>query len=272
MLPERPAFFVLGGPARRRQDHGRQHDLARSSWYPCRCRRLVANDEERRKSLLAYLGEGVPLICWDNMPRGTSISCPSIEKALTAAIYQDRVLGVTEFRSVPATSVHLFTGNNIATSRATWHRARCWSALPSIGRTRRTGIPTTPTRSAGPRRTADASCKRSIRSCSAIPGSRPSRAKPAETRFKLWWHLVGAAIEHAAQQHAEHVDRLAMDADKDCKPEAVSFRDIFLEAEAEEEQTTSLNTVLDVLRTKWPGGVKALTVATYAGRSRRRRH
>jgi hypothetical protein len=73
-----------------------------------------SSDEERRKALLAYLGEGVPLIVWDNIPRGAAISCPSIEKALTAETYTDRILGESESRTVPATAVHIFTGNNIA--------------------------------------------------------------------------------------------------------------------------------------------------------------
>lgn len=71
------------------------------------------NDEERRKAILTYLGEGVPLITWDNTPRGATISCPSIEKALTAKTYTDRVLGVSDTKTVPATAIMAFTGNNI---------------------------------------------------------------------------------------------------------------------------------------------------------------
>ncbi len=67
---------------------------AASAWSP--------NEEERRKALFAYLGEGVALLVWDNIPRGAAISCPSIEKALTAETYKDRILGVSENRTVPA--------------------------------------------------------------------------------------------------------------------------------------------------------------------------
>jgi hypothetical protein len=63
---------------------------------------------------LQLLSEGVPAVVWDNIPRGSTISCPSIEKSLTAAIYSDRVLGETGTRSVPATTVNMFTGNNIS--------------------------------------------------------------------------------------------------------------------------------------------------------------
>ena len=72
-----------------------------------------SNEEERRKGLLAYLMEALPAIIWDNIPRGTQISCPHIEKSCTTAFYSDRGLGVSEMVAVSAAVVHLFTGNNI---------------------------------------------------------------------------------------------------------------------------------------------------------------
>jgi hypothetical protein len=48
------------------------------------------------KALFAYFLEGVPFLVWDNIARGTTISCPSIEKSLTAEFYTDRVLGFSE--------------------------------------------------------------------------------------------------------------------------------------------------------------------------------
>ena len=38
----------------------------------------------------------VPYILWDNIARGTQISCPHIEKSCTSAYYADRKLGVSE--------------------------------------------------------------------------------------------------------------------------------------------------------------------------------
>jgi hypothetical protein len=114
LLPERPAFFISAG----QRGGGKTTAANMISMAVLGCRAAAAgrspNEEERRKSLLAYLTEGVPLIVWDNIPRGATIACPSIEKALTAAFYTDRVLGASEFRTVPATAVHFFTGNNIA--------------------------------------------------------------------------------------------------------------------------------------------------------------
>jgi hypothetical protein len=42
--------------------------------------------EERRKTLLALLGEGAPFVVWDNITRGTSLTCPSIEAALDVRV------------------------------------------------------------------------------------------------------------------------------------------------------------------------------------------
>jgi TPR repeat protein len=45
------------------------------------------NDEERHKALLAYFMHGVAYILWDNIARGTQVSCPHIEKSCTSAYY-----------------------------------------------------------------------------------------------------------------------------------------------------------------------------------------
>jgi hypothetical protein len=73
-----------------------------------------SNDEnERRKALFAYLLAGVPDIVWDNIPRGTKVSCPHIERSCTTELYSDRVLGVSEIHATSASTINIFTGNNI---------------------------------------------------------------------------------------------------------------------------------------------------------------
>ena len=69
--------------------------------------------EERRKALYAVLREGAPSLVFDNIPRGTVIGCPHIERASTAEVYKDRILGVSEAPSAPAYTIIGFTGNNI---------------------------------------------------------------------------------------------------------------------------------------------------------------
>jgi hypothetical protein len=78
---------------------------AAAAWSP--------NEEERRKAVFAYLLEGPPAIIWDNIARGSQISCPHIERSCTSADVQDRILGVSERASVSTAAIHFFTGNNI---------------------------------------------------------------------------------------------------------------------------------------------------------------
>ena len=114
VLPERPAFFVTAGQRGGGKTTSLQMVFLAATGYRAPAAAWSANEEERRKCLFSYLGEGVPAVVWDNIPRGSTISCPSIEKSLTAAVYSDRVLGQTGTRTVPATTVNFFTGNNIA--------------------------------------------------------------------------------------------------------------------------------------------------------------
>jgi hypothetical protein len=56
----------------------------------------AADPGERKKALFAYLLEALPFLVWDNIPRGTMIACPHLERASTAETYSDRVLGETK--------------------------------------------------------------------------------------------------------------------------------------------------------------------------------
>ena len=199
LLPERPAFFVTAGQRGGGKTTvvtmvvaavlGRRPPAA--AWSPAA--------EERRKALLAYLGEGVATLVWDNIERGTAISCPSIEKALTAAEFTDRVLGVSRSATVPSTTVQ---ASPATTSRpgATWPAARSCAAWRWSARTRRTAPSATPTRSAGRCATAPGSCGRSTSCCAGTRrcGCRRRSGIASKTRFKAWWDLVGAPLELAA--------------------------------------------------------------------------
>lgn len=260
-LPERPAFFVSAG----QRSTGKTTALhmismavlgrraTASAWSP--------NEEERRKALFAYLGEGVALLVWDNIPRGIAISCPSIEKALTAETYNDRVLGVTESRTVPATTVQAFTGNNVG-PRADM-ASRSLTARLTVNRTDPENREFTHPDPVG---WTEANRGRILSALYTIllgnPRLREKSPVPAETRFKMWWHLIGAAIEYAAKQHA-----IVISPHSTCPPTGISFRTLFLDGEADEEQTATLATVLDVLRTRWPNGCKASEIVDFVARA-----
>jgi hypothetical protein len=113
LLAERPAFFVVAP-----QRGGGKTTLVHMITQAVLGRRAAAagwskNPEERKKALFSYFRQGVASLTWDNIPRGSAISCPHIEAALTASEISDRVLGVSRVEVVPSTAVQIFTGNSI---------------------------------------------------------------------------------------------------------------------------------------------------------------
>ena len=237
LLPERPAFFIISGV----RGGGKTTVLNMISFAILGQRASAAawswKDEERRKALFAYLLEGVPFLVWDNLERGVSISCPHIERALTAETFSDRVLGVSGTSAPFASMVQAFTGNNVAprgdlVSRSlrvllvvsrldpenrrfkhpdpfAWtleHRCRIMGALYTI-------------LLGNPRRHID-----------------PPDRDPEPTRFKPWWNLVGSAVEHAAR----------VDDDE------LSFKDLFARWEQEDVQTSGIVAAVALLHEAWP--------------------
>lgn len=259
LLPERPAFFITAG-----QRGGGKTTTANMIAAAVIGRRASAaawspSDEERRKALLAYLGEGVPFIVWDNIPRGTAISCPSIEKALTAETYSDRVLGVSETRTVPATTVQTFTGNNV-TPRGDL-ASRSLSARLTVERPdpeNRRFVHPDPLAWTEANRGRIISCLYTL--LLGSPRLRASNPSPASTRFKAWWHLVGAAVEHAARQHVLYASPGACAASAAIE---INFRDLFLIGESADEQTGGLSALLAMIGARWPTGCKASEIVQF---------
>lgn len=266
LLPERPGFFVSAG----KRGSGKTTVCNAISAATLATRAAAAawssDPEERRKTLFAALAEGAPLVVWDNVPLGAAIRCPSIEKALTAETYSDRVLGLSERRTVPATTIQFFTGNNISATGDLV--SRCLTARLIADR---------PDPENRQFRHPDP-IGWTLANRAEILGAlytillgnqrfRDANPAPAQTRFKQWWHLVGAPIEQAAAEHVEHVKALAMDPLPGCAPAPVSFPAMFAEGERDDEQTGGLATVLEACRQNWPSGFSAADVAAYCGRA-----
>jgi putative DNA primase/helicase len=72
----------------------------------------VNDDNEMRKRLFAIAIAAPRLANIDNVD--TDLGCASLDAALTASSISDRVLGVSEIRSVPLTTVFSATGNNLS--------------------------------------------------------------------------------------------------------------------------------------------------------------
>jgi hypothetical protein len=268
LLPQRPAFFIIAGKrggGKTTTIHmiamavlGRQG--AAAAWS--------TQEEERRKALFAYLGSGLQLLVWDNITRGTTISSATIEKALTSEFYSDRILGESKDRTVPAYTVQVFTGNNIAPRGDLVSRSlvvRLFLAVPDP-ENRKFTRPDEPVAWTNNHRGEILQALYTILLGNPRRRQKPTERSPASTRFKEWWEMVGSAVEHAARYHAEAVKGFVMDHSTTCPVSPVDFKKIFLAAEADDDQENSLVTVLRILRERWPGGCQARNIASYINR------
>jgi hypothetical protein len=261
LLDQRPAFFATSG----RRGGGKTTTLillikAVTGIWPAAAA-WSTNEEERRKALLSYFMYGVPYILWDNIARGTQISCPHIEKSCTAAYYADRKLGVSEMVATAASTIHFFTGNNVVptgdlASRSLVIRLEVDRHDPE---NREFTHP-------DPIAWTDSKRAEILRAFYTILLGNPTLKEPRnaamETRFKMWWRVVGSAIEHAAQLATDRAEPGSYEAGGPPPPCKVEFRSMFLQREEEDEDAASLADALAVLA-KWPkqAGFKAADVA-----------
>ena len=244
LLPDRPCFFVTAG----RRGGGKTTTLimlimAVTGLWPAAAA-WSTNEEERRKALMSYFLYGVPYILWDNIARGMQISCPHIEKSCTSAYYSDRKLGVSEMVCTAASTIHFFTGNNIGprgdlASRSLHIRLdvdrvdpenRAFKHPDPIGWTEN-------------HRAEILAALYTI--LLGNPQLKAARDAEGKTRFKMWWRLVGSAVENAAKLAGQELD----------------FQKLFITQEEDDEELASLADVLDVLVKKWPDQFTASDVA-----------
>jgi hypothetical protein len=247
LLPDRPVFFVSAG----RRGSGKTTALsmllmavtglrpAAAAWSP--------DEEERRKALMSYFLYGVSYILWDNISRGALISCPHIEKSCTSAYYSDRKLGVSEMVATAASAIHFFTGNNIG--------PRGDLASRSLHVRLQVDRPDPENRSfehSDPIGWTDGHRAEILAALYTVllgnPMLKKQRDAACKTRFKVWWRLVGSALEHGAGLAGHEID----------------FQDLFLEQDEDDEDAASLADCLAILQARWPNGFKAADVAGLA--------
>ena len=194
------------------------------------------NEEERRKALLSYFDAGLTYVLWDNIPDGMLISCPHLERSCTASYYADRKLGVSEFISAAAATIHLFTGINIAPRGALASRSlhvRIDTDL--VDPMARTFIHNNPVKWTKNNR------ERILGELYTILLGNPTLDLPSDaptrTRFPMWYRLVGSAVEHAAAIYREVNPQ-------DDKAIAVDFGELFLKQKTGEEEGVNLGETL----------------------------
>jgi hypothetical protein len=228
ILDERPAFFVTAP----RRGGGKTTLLsllllAVTGALPSAAA-WSEHPEERRKALMSYLLEGVPAIIWDNIVRGSQLSCPHIERSCTAATIEDRRLGFTERVVASACAVHFFTGNNIAPKGDLASRS-----LDIVLQVDRPDPENRRFQHDVPFEWTMRNRGKILRALYTIllgnPALRPgANTPPPKTRFKTWWRLIGSSIEHASGLFGKPID----------------FQDLFLQQEDNDEESTSLSDAL----------------------------
>jgi hypothetical protein len=236
LLPNRPCYLVGAG----RRGGGKTTLLtmlllaitgmppSASAWSP--------SEEERRKALVSYIEAGLAGLIFDNIPRGTKLSCPHIEKACTTQWYADRRLGVNELIIVAVATIVFFTGNNIAAAGDL--ASRTLEVLIDVTR------PDPENRSfkhPDPLGWTLVNRAKILRALYVVllgnPLLRDGNNAPAKTRFKDWYRLCGSATEHAATLAGQDLD----------------FQQLFVTQEEEAESAGLPDAIRCIVR-KWPEG------------------
>ena len=244
LLDQRPVYFVTAG----QRGSGKTTLLtmliiavtglwpAAAAWSP--------SAEERRKAVMSYFLEGVAYILWDNIPRGTQISCPHIERSCTSAFYSDRKLGFSETICTAASTIHFFTGNNIG--------PRGDLASRQLGIRLDANRPDPENRDFNhpdPIAWTEAHRAEILAAFYTLLLGNPSldlpREETAKTRFKMWYRIVGSAVENAAAAINQSVD----------------FRQLFREADEEDEDAASVASMLLILAKRFGSSFAAREVA-----------
>ena len=243
LLPTRPAFFVTAG----RRGSGKTTALtmlimAVTGLWPAAAA-WSTNEEERRKALLSYFLCGVPYILWDNIARGTKISCPHIEESCTSSYYADRKLGVSEMVATAASTIHFFTGNNIGPRGDL--ASRSLTVRLDVDRADPENREFTHPDPIGWTEDHRAEILKALYTILiGNPTLKKPRKAPMKTRYKMWWRIVGSAVENAAKEG-----------------QTVDFQKLFAAQDEEDEDDVSLAEVLDAMKTKWPVTFKAADVS-----------
>ncbi|MBI1292946.1 hypothetical protein GC173_17180 [bacterium] len=91
---------------------------------------LSKREEEQRKALFSLALRAVPLVLIDNADHGI-LDSAALASMLTAAVFEDRLLGGNTVASVPIRSLWILTGNGVTLSREITRRAVLISLDPA---------------------------------------------------------------------------------------------------------------------------------------------
>jgi hypothetical protein len=237
LIPDRPGFIVSAG----KRGGGKTtllHMIALAiSGARAAATAWANSEEERAKAIFSLLLQGVPFVVFDNIPRGTTISSPTIEKIATATEYTDRVLGASRNETVSCATIFCWTGNHIYGKGETASRV-----LNACVEVNQPDPENRPFKHPDPMKwTLDHRGEILAAFYTIMLGNprlrQPEKERPQlKTRFKDWQHLVGSSIEYAAGLYGESID----------------FADMFLSGEADDEETSDMAELLRILDRRFP--------------------
>jgi hypothetical protein len=95
------------------------------------------------------------------------------------------------------------------------------------------------------------------------PTLKKPRNAPMKTRFRMWYRLVGSAVEHAAKLAIEYAEPGAYESDGLRRPYPVDFQKLFLAREEDDEDSTSLSDALEIMLRVMPSSFDAADLARF---------
>lgn len=114
MLPQAPGFaYVAPMQASGKTTLARIVHLILTGREMDVCRFPEGNEEEMAKYLLALLQSSPEMICLDNVTDGLTFHSTTLAQAITAPVFNARVLGKSQAMSCPTNALFVVTGNNI---------------------------------------------------------------------------------------------------------------------------------------------------------------
>jgi hypothetical protein len=237
ILPDRPGFFVSAG----KRGGGKTTLLHMIALAILGARAAATawgtSEESRAKAIFSLLLQGVPFVVFDNIPRGTKISSPTIEAISTSMEYSDRVLGVSRIETVSCTTVFCWTGNHIYGKGETASRTlnACVEVNQPDPENRDFKHPDAIRWTLDHRGEILAALYTIMLGNPRLRQGEKERPQ-AKTRFKEWQHLIGSGIEYAAGLYGESID----------------FGQMFLSGEADDEETSDMAELLRILDRRFP--------------------
>lgn len=193
LLNARPLYNVTGDVAGTGKTTMLNMMIAAVTGQPAPAAAWSDDPNERRKAIFSFCRESAVAVVFDNIKRGTVIDCAELAKLATAATIRDRVLKESRSETAPAKTVVAFDGNSISVRGDLASRTITVEfESPTVDPANRDFEHEDPVAWTVANRLTILTHLFNIL---LVERARPRKA---QTRFKLWWRLVGHPLELVA--------------------------------------------------------------------------